>query len=150
MPSGPPSFPSSTSSNPVLDKILSIGPLSSSPSPITRFDLSPSFPESHRSVMVTAHPSATPAPTSAPDLGATAEDDGIPKPGLCKGKEVLNPPSANSAIHANTMVTLDLPLQSPSLQLVPGPDVAIAGQSLRTERTGDQSPRPSHRRYEII
>ncbi|KAH8988626.1 hypothetical protein EDB92DRAFT_1871599 [Lactarius akahatsu] len=102
MPSDPPSFLSSASSNPVLDNILSIGPLTSSLSPITRFDLSPSFPESHRSVMVTAHPSASPGPTSAPDSGATAEDDGIPKPGLCKGREVPNPPSVNSAIHARS------------------------------------------------
>ncbi len=142
-----PNLPYSASSNPVLDNILPTGPpLSSHPS-MTRSDLSPFFPESHRSTIVPTALSASPGPTSAPDLGAAAEDDGSPQPGLSKEKDALDPPSVNRAIHANTMATLDLSPQSPSLPLVNDSDVAIAGRSLRepnAERTGDHRPYPSH------
>ncbi|KAI9441169.1 hypothetical protein BJY52DRAFT_503171 [Lactarius psammicola] len=82
--------PSSASSNPALENILPTGPLLSLHSPMARSDLSPSRPESHRSVIVLYPPSASPWPTSAPDLrGAAAEDDGRPKP---VSRKVLDPP----------------------------------------------------------
>ncbi len=142
--------PSSASSNPDLDNILPTGPPLSSHSPTTRSDLSPSRPESRRSMIALTAPSASPGPTSAPDLGgAAAEDDDRPKPGLRKERDALDPPSVNGAIHA----TLDLPPQSRSLPSVTDSDVAIAGRSLREpngERTGDHPPHPSHCRYDIV
>ncbi len=130
-PSDPPNLPSS---NPVLDNIPPGSPLSSRP-PMTRSDLSPSFPESDRSTIVTTAPCAFPGPTPPPDFGAAAEDDGIPRPDLRKEND---PPSVNRAIQANT---LDLPPQSPSLPSVTDSNIAIAGPSLReayTKRTGVQ------------
>jgi len=152
-PSDPPSPPSSAPSNPLLDSILPTGLLLSSHSPITRSDLSPFLTRSHRSMIVTTTPSASPGPTSAPDLGAAAEDDGSPKPGLLKEKDALDPPSLNRAIHSNTIATLDLPPQSPSLQPVTDSDVAIASPSQKepnAERTGDHSSHPQHCCYDIV
>ncbi|KAI9445737.1 hypothetical protein BJY52DRAFT_410901 [Lactarius psammicola] len=106
--SDPPNLPSSASSNPVLDNILPTDLPLSSYLPITRSDLCPSFPESHRSIVVTTAPSTSLGPTPAPDLRASAEDDGSPT-SLRKEKDTLNPPSVNRAIHANNMDTLDLP-----------------------------------------
>jgi len=149
-PSGVPNLPFSASSSPVLDNIPPTGPPLSSHSPMTRSDLSPSFPESHRSIKVTTAPSASPGPTSAPDPGAAAEGDGSPKPGLRKEKDALGPPLVN---RANNMATPDLPPQSPSLPSATGSDVAIAGPSLRelnAERTGDHPPHPSHCRYDVV
>jgi len=149
-PSDQPSLLYSASSNPFL---LPTGPPLSSHSPMTRSDLSPSCPESHRSTIVPTAPSASPGPSSAPDLGAAAEDDGSPKPGLRKEKDSLDPPSVNCAIHPNTMNTLDLPPQSSSLSSVTDSDVAITGRSLResnAERTGDRRPHPSHPPYDIV
>ncbi len=96
IPSSPPNLPSS---NPVLDNILPTGSPLPSPSTMTQSDLSPSFPESHRSTIVTSAPCASPGPISAPDLGAATEDDGSPKPGLGKEKDALalDPPSVNRA-----------------------------------------------------
>ncbi len=152
-PSDPSNFPSSAASNPVLDNILPIGPPLSSHSPITRSNLSPSYPESHCSTTVTTAPSASPGPTSAPDLGAAAEDDGSPKHDLRKGKNALDPVSVNRAIHANTMGTLNLPPQFPPLPSVTDLHVAIVGPSLQepnAEHTGDDLPHPSHSRYDIV
>ncbi|KAI9467324.1 hypothetical protein BJY52DRAFT_1413439 [Lactarius psammicola] len=66
-------------------------------------------------------------PISAPDLGAAAEGDGSPKPGLRKEKDAPDPPSVIRAIHANTMTTVDLPPQSPPLISVTNSDIAIVG-----------------------
>ncbi|KAH9017465.1 hypothetical protein EDB83DRAFT_185477 [Lactarius deliciosus] len=93
-PSDPPSLPSSALSS--LDYIPPTYPPRSLHSSISRSSLSPSFPESHRSIIVT-----TAASTSA-------ENDGGPKPGSCKERDA-DPLSADCAIHPNTMVTLDLP-----------------------------------------
>ncbi|KAI9449220.1 hypothetical protein BJY52DRAFT_1420069 [Lactarius psammicola] len=104
-PSDPLDLPSSASSNPVLDNILPT--------------------ESHRSIVVTTAPCASLGPTSAPDLRASVEDDGSPTPSSREEKETLNPLSVNRAIHANTMATLDLPPQSPSLSPATDTNVAI-------------------------
>ncbi|KAI9445689.1 hypothetical protein BJY52DRAFT_1315439 [Lactarius psammicola] len=128
-PSNPPNLPSSTSSHPVLDDILPT--------------------ESHRSIIITVSPSASPGPTSAPDLDSAAEDHGSPKPGFRKE----DPLSVNCEIHANTIATRDLPPQSASLPLVTNSDIAIAGLSLRepnAELTGDRPVDPSHGRYDIV
>ncbi|KAI9450670.1 hypothetical protein BJY52DRAFT_1419460 [Lactarius psammicola] len=112
--SDPPNLPSSSSSNPALDNTLPTG---------------------------TTAPSASPRPTSAPDLGAAAEGDGSPQPGSHKEKDALGLPSVNRAIHANTTATLDLPPQSPSLRPITDSDAAVVGPSPwepNTELTGDQ------------
>ncbi|KAH9035993.1 hypothetical protein EDB83DRAFT_2318696 [Lactarius deliciosus] len=95
--------------------------------------------------------SASPGSMSVPDLSTTAaEDGGIPKPSLRKGKDV-GPLTVNRAIHANTMTALDLPPQSLSLPTEADSDMAaVAGPSQRAERTGDHSPHPSHCRYDIV
>ncbi|KAH9009300.1 hypothetical protein EDB84DRAFT_1571299 [Lactarius hengduanensis] len=138
-PSDPPNLPSA-SSDPVLDNIPPTGPPLPSHSPTTRSDLSPSFPESHRSIIVTTIPSTSPGPTSTLDL--SAEDGGS------RRDNDVGPPSVNRAIHANTVVTVDLlpPLSRP----VTDPDAAITGRSLQAEHNGDQSPCPSHRQYDIV
>ncbi|KAH9009757.1 hypothetical protein EDB83DRAFT_2452483 [Lactarius deliciosus] len=91
-PSDPPDPPSSASCNPVLDNVLH--------------------------TVTTA--GASPGPTSAPGVNARAQDDGSPQPGLPKEEDALDPPSMNHAVLANTMVTQDLPLQSPSLSSMLG------------------------------
>ncbi|KAH8993867.1 hypothetical protein EDB86DRAFT_2830039 [Lactarius hatsudake] len=103
----------------------------------------------------TAAPSASPGPTSVPDLGSAADDDGSRKPGLRKDKDVVDPPWVNRAIHANTMSTLYPPPQPPSLLSVTDSDVVITGRSPRgpiPERTGDHLPHPSQpdHRYDIV
>ncbi|KAH8984221.1 hypothetical protein EDB92DRAFT_1950922 [Lactarius akahatsu] len=81
-PSNPLNHPSSASSDPILDNIiLPTGPLLPSHSPTTRSDLSPSCPESHRSIIATTA-SAYPGPTSVPDLSTAAEGGGVPNPDL--------------------------------------------------------------------
>ncbi|KAI9449218.1 hypothetical protein BJY52DRAFT_1420068 [Lactarius psammicola] len=133
-PSDPPSLPYSATSNPVLDNILPT--------------------ESHRSIVVTTAPSTSLGPTPAPDLRASAEDDGGPTPSLRKEKDTLNPPSVNHAIHANTMDSLYLPPQSPSLPSATDSDVAIVGCSLQEpnaeRKEGDRPLHPSHSRYGIF
>ncbi|KAH9067575.1 hypothetical protein EDB87DRAFT_8438 [Lactarius vividus] len=146
-----PNLPSSATSNTILDHILPTDPSQSSCPPTTRSDLSSSGPEPHRLMIVT--PSASPEPTSVLNLGAVIMDDGIPKPGLCKEQDTLDHPSVDRINHANAMTTLDLPPQSRSLPSVTDSDVAIAIPSLQesnAECTGHNSPRPSHRRYEIV
>ncbi|KAH9013588.1 hypothetical protein EDB84DRAFT_1532434 [Lactarius hengduanensis] len=105
---------------------------------------------SHRSIIVTTT-STSPGPTSAPDLSVTAaEDGGVPKPGLRKGKDV-GPPTVNREIHANTVTALDLPPQSLSLPSEADSNIAAAaGPSQRAERTGDHSSHLSHCRYDIF
>ncbi|KAH9012079.1 hypothetical protein EDB84DRAFT_1537406 [Lactarius hengduanensis] len=103
----------------------------------------------------TAAPSASPGPTSVPDLSAGAKDDGSRKPGLRKDKDALDLPSVNRAIHGNTMSSLYPPPQSPSLPSVADSDVVITGCSPRgpiPERTGDHPPHPSQpdHRYDIV
>ncbi len=148
----PSGFPNLPSSDPVLNNILPIGPPLPSPSTMTQSDLSPSFPQSHRSIIVTTSPSVSPGPTSAPDLGTATKGDRSPKPGLGKEEDALDPPSesVNRATHANTMATLDF---LPQLSSVTDPDVAIAGPSLREPdagRTRDHPPDPPHCRYDIV
>ncbi|KAH9035094.1 hypothetical protein EDB83DRAFT_2415672 [Lactarius deliciosus] len=94
----PPNLPPSAAYGPVLGSILP-----------TR---------SHRPIMVTVTPSASPGPTSAPDLGAAAEDDGSQMPGLRGNEDALDLRSANRAIDANTTPALGLPPQLPSLPSV--------------------------------
>ncbi|KAI9449226.1 hypothetical protein BJY52DRAFT_1308306 [Lactarius psammicola] len=132
-PSNPPILPSSTSSRPDLDDILSR--------------------ESHRSIVVTTVPSTCPGPTSASDLDSAVEDHGSPKPEFHKEEDAFNPHSVNWEIHANSITTRGLPPQSPSIPLVTNSDVAIVGPSLRepnAARTGDSPVDPSHSRYDIV
>ncbi len=148
-PSDPTNLPSSASSNPAPDILPTGAPLSSH-STMTRSDLSPSFPESHRSIIVTT---TSPGPTSTPDPCAAAKDYGSPKPGLRKEKDALDPPSVNRVTNANTIAALDLPSRSRSLPSVTDSDVAIVGLSLRTpntERIGDYPSHSSHYPYDIV
>ncbi|KAH9018856.1 hypothetical protein EDB84DRAFT_1442284 [Lactarius hengduanensis] len=80
---------------------------------MTRSYPSLSFPGSHHPIMVTVAPTTSPGPTSAPGLGAAAEDGGNKDPGLRTEEDAIDPLSLNRAIHANDMVTDYLP-QSPS------------------------------------
>ena len=144
----PPTFSSSASSNPVFDNILHTGPLLSSLSLMIRSD-----PSRLSLIVPTAAPSASPGTASAPDLGATAEDDGSHMPGLREEMDALDPPSANRAIHTNTMATPDLPLQSSSLLSITHSDVATADRSPRepnAEHTGNHPPDFSHFQYDIV
>ncbi|KAH9025207.1 hypothetical protein EDB84DRAFT_1505271, partial [Lactarius hengduanensis] len=95
--------------------------------------------ESHRSAVVPAAPSTSTGPASADDLGATAKDDGSPKPGPREERDVRpDTPSAIRAIHANNTAILALPPHSSSLQSGTDANPTIAGPSLRqpnAERT---------------
>ncbi|KAH9012923.1 hypothetical protein EDB84DRAFT_1534405, partial [Lactarius hengduanensis] len=129
MPSVSPNLPSPASSNQVLDVLHT----------------------------ATAAPSASPRLTSAPDLGAAADDDGSRKPGLRKDKDAVDAPSVNRAIHGNTMSTPYPPPQSPSQPSVTDPDLVITGRSPRgpltiPDQTGDHPPHPSQpdHRYDIV
>lgn len=96
-------------------------------------------------------PGASLGMTFASDLGAAAKDNGDPKSSLRKEMDTLEHPSVNREIHANTIVTLDLSLQSLSLRSVTDLDVVIAGPSLldpNAEHTGCHHPHPS--RYPMI
>ncbi|KAI9447404.1 hypothetical protein H4582DRAFT_1893610, partial [Lactarius indigo] len=120
-PSDRPNLPFSATSNPVLDYILPI--------------------ESHRSIVVTAVPSASSISASILDLRATAKDDSSRKPDLHENKDALNPPSVNQATQGNTMPTL-----------VTDFTTAIAGPSMWepiTEHIGNHPPHPSRDRYNI-
>ena len=147
-PPEPSKFLSSASSNPVLDNILHTGPSLSSLLPMTRSDLS------HRLIIVaTVSPGASLGTTSAPDLGATAEDDGSHMPGLSEEMDTLDPPSANRTIHANTMAPPDLPLQSSSPLPITHSVVATAGPPPRepnAKHTGDHPPDLSHFQYDMV
>ncbi|KAH8986153.1 hypothetical protein EDB92DRAFT_2105433 [Lactarius akahatsu] len=104
--------------------------------------------------IVPVTPSAMTGSASAPDLGAVAKDDGSPTPGARKDRDIHSePPSAIRAIHANAMLTLDLPPPSPSLPSVTDMDPAIAGPSLRepnAELRGDPPLDPLHSLYDIV
>ncbi|KAH9054789.1 hypothetical protein EDB87DRAFT_1834605 [Lactarius vividus] len=102
MPSDPPNLPSSVFSQPVLDNILPTYPPQALHSSIPRPRLSLSFPESHCPITVTTFASTSPGPISAHGLSTSAKNDGNPKPGSRKERDV-DPPSANCKIHPNTM-----------------------------------------------
>ncbi|KAI9434487.1 hypothetical protein H4582DRAFT_2176304 [Lactarius indigo] len=91
-PSDPPNHPSSAS-RPILGNTLPT--------------------ERHCSEIIPTTLSASIGLASAPDLHVAVEDDGSPKLGPCKEKDALDPPLAICSIHANAMVTVDTPLQSP-------------------------------------
>ncbi|KAI9434085.1 hypothetical protein H4582DRAFT_1982330 [Lactarius indigo] len=121
-PSDRPNLPFSATYNPVLDNILPT--------------------ESHRSIVVTAVPSASSISASILDLHATAEDDSSQKPDFRENKDALNPPSVNQATQGNTMPTLVADLIT-----------AIAGPSMWepiTEHIGNHPPHPSRNRYNIV
>src|SRR6266702_4354189 len=145
-PSDDPDIPSSPSPTLVLDDELSTGPPLSSDS---ESDHASSSPESHSLTLAPTSPSTSPPrSTSAPDLGAIAEDGGNPKAGLCKDKDTLDP---SSTIRENIMAIPELPPQSWSPPSVTG--VATADplrRSLDAEHTGDRPPHPSHGRYDIV
>jgi hypothetical protein len=153
-PSDSPNFPL-TSSDPILDVILPTGPSLSSHSPITRSDQSPSFPESHPSIMVASAPSASLVlASSGPDPGTPAEDNGGgPIPNLRQENDVPDPPSMHHAIDANSIPTADPPPQCSSLPSVMGSDVDIPGcspQELNAGLTGDRPPDPSLYQYDMV
>ncbi|KAH9012921.1 hypothetical protein EDB84DRAFT_1444458 [Lactarius hengduanensis] len=104
-------------------------------------------------IIVAAAPSASPGPTSAPNLdAASTEDDGSHKPGFQNGNDALDPFSTR-AIHASTLPARDRPPQPPSLLLVSDSDVVITGPSIweaDAERTGDHLRPPSHGQYDIV
>jgi hypothetical protein len=120
-----------SASSPVLDDILLRGPLLSTESPLTRSDLSLSFPEAHRLVTGVSAPSASVVPTSGPDPGTSAEDDCSPTPAFLKENSALDPLQVHHAISASAMTTLVLPPRSPPLPSVTDLDVTIVGCSLR-------------------
>ncbi|KAH9009765.1 hypothetical protein EDB83DRAFT_2557379 [Lactarius deliciosus] len=104
--------------------------------------------ESRRSIATITH-SAYPGPTSAPDLNASAEDDGSSLPVFHKEQDAVDLPSVNRAIHASTTSALYFRPQLPS---VTDSDVAILGPSLRepnAERSEDP-PGLSHCSYDIV
>ncbi|KAI9432457.1 hypothetical protein H4582DRAFT_1995131, partial [Lactarius indigo] len=99
--------------------------------------------ESHRSIIVTTAPTASPRLTSTP---AAPEGEGSMEAALHMESDTLAP----SGIQENIIATSDLPSQplpSPSVT-----DVAIASPSRRSlgaEHTGDHSPYPLHSQYDI-
>ncbi|KAH9012082.1 hypothetical protein EDB84DRAFT_1444846 [Lactarius hengduanensis] len=103
-------------------------------------------------IIVAATPSASPGPTSAPNLDATTEDGGSHKPGFQNGNDALDPFSTR-AIHTNTLLARDPPPQPLSLPLVTDSDVVITSPSIweaDAERTGDHLRHPSHGQYDIV
>jgi len=117
-----PNFPSLTPFDRVLDTILPTDPPLSLDSPMTRSNHSPSFPESHRSIIAANARGAPPRPISAPVLGAATEDQGSPKDALRRDNDAPDSPVSNRAIHAITVTAPDLPSFT---------DVAIAVPSRR-------------------
>ena len=92
-------------------------------------------------------------PISAPRLSVAAEGGGNTKPGSRKEIDALDRPLVNRTTHANTVVTGDLLLQTPSMQSVPDSDLVIVGPASRQrplESTGDRRPHPSTFRYDIV
>ncbi|KAI9434512.1 hypothetical protein H4582DRAFT_2176331 [Lactarius indigo] len=113
--------------------------------------------ERHHSEIIPTTLSASIGLASAPDLHVAVEDDDSPKLGPRKEKDALDPLLAIRSIHANAMVTVDTPLQSPrqspSLPSVTDMDSAIAGPSLcerNSKRAGGHPPQPLHCSYDII
>lgn len=113
----------SASPAPFFDNILHSGPSLSLLSPMNQADLS------HRPIIATTAPNASPGTTPVPELGATAEDGGSLKLGFNKEMDVPDAASANRAFDANIMPTRDLPLQSPLLLSITHSVVATAGPS---------------------
>ncbi|KAH9024173.1 hypothetical protein EDB84DRAFT_1440760 [Lactarius hengduanensis] len=111
-------------------------------------DILPTSTEPHSSMIVTTAPSTSPGPTSAPDVGAAAQDDGRPHLGLRKEKDALGALEVDQAIHANSMADLDSP-PSPSMRSITKPEVAIAGPSPR-EPDADHPPHTSHDQYDVV
>ncbi|KAH9009840.1 hypothetical protein EDB83DRAFT_2452200, partial [Lactarius deliciosus] len=125
-----PNLPSSASGNPVIDNILPTEP--------------------HSSMIVTPAPSTSPGPTSAPDVGAMAKDDGRPQLGLRKQKDTPGILEVDQAIHANSMANLDPP-PPPLMRSITKPEVAIAGPSPREpDHDADHPPHISHGRYDMV
>jgi hypothetical protein len=81
----------------------------------------------------------------APDLGASAR----PKLRLQMEKDAIDPPSVNHTIDANTMSTLDLSPQSPSITDSNVVMVGPISQGPTFQCTGDHPPHPSHFRYDM-
>ncbi|KAN0140603.1 hypothetical protein V8E53_001812 [Lactarius tabidus] len=109
--------------------------------------------DSHLLIIHNPSPRASPGSNSSPNLGAAAEDDGMPKLGLHGEMVPLELLSVNRPIDASTMATPDLPLHSTSLPSVINSDVAIASHSLResnAERTEHLPPDPSRCQYDIV
>ena len=146
IPSNPLNLPSIASLNPVLDAMLPTGPSLSSHSPITRPSSSPSFPESHRSIIISIAPNASPGMTFAPDPDVPTS---LAR-SSCEEKDTFDLPSVN---RPNITVAPDLPLQSSLPLSTVDSDVSIAGPSPRettVECTGDHTPRPSDFRHDIF
>ena len=144
-----PNPPLSASTSLVHNNTVPIGPSHVSHLPITLSVFLWPSPESHHSIIVPSSPSASPEPTSVPDLGAAAEGGGGATPGFCKEKHPLDPPLVNRTID----VTLDLLEQPSSLPSVTDPDVAIGGHSLRepnAERGVDCPPHSSPHQYDMV
>ncbi|KAH9071424.1 hypothetical protein EDB83DRAFT_2517226 [Lactarius deliciosus] len=144
-PSDPLNLPLLASLGRVLDNMLPTGaPLSSlSDDPILHLT---------GPIIVAAAPSASPGPTSAPNLDAATEDDGSHQPGFQNDDDGLDPFSTR-AIHANIMPILDRPPRPPSLTLVTDSDVVVTGSSMRepdAEHTGYHLRHPSHGQYDIV
>ena len=147
--SGDLNVPSSSSPTPVLHDMLPIGLLLLPNSTVTGSDHAFLAPEPH---------SSTQAPTvrgrsrswlsSAPDMnGVAEEEDGAQA--VLGTEDEDDVPYPSLAIHADIMVTSDVPPPSPSPQ--PIVDLAIpAGRSrssLDAEHTGEPSP---HGQYDIV
>ncbi|KAI9447535.1 hypothetical protein H4582DRAFT_1894416 [Lactarius indigo] len=145
-----PNLPPSASLGPVLDNILPTGAPLSSLSSMTPSYTSLPFPGSRHPTIAAAAPTASPGPTSAPNLGAAIEGDSSLEPGLRDNKDALGPPSVNQAIYAKP---IDLPSQLPSLPSVTDSDVVIAISSMwepNTEHRGGHPLDPSHGQYNIV
>ena len=146
-PHEPINFPSSATSNLILDNILQTSPSLSLLLLITQSD------PSHRSIIDTTAPSVSPGMTSTSDLRVSTKDDGSHMPGSREEMDALDPNLVDRAIHANTMATPDLSLQPPPLLSISHSDVAITGPSPRgpnAEPIGDNPPDPSHFQYDIV
>jgi hypothetical protein len=152
-PSDSPNLPSPASGL-VLDNILPTGPSLTAHSPITRTDLSLSFPESRHPIPAPGEPSASLVQAPEPDPGTAAVDDGSPISSLCKEMNDLDPP-VHHAIDANTTPTIVLPPQTPSLPSVTdaapdGATVRRSQQGLDAERKGDHPHDPSRYHYDMV
>lgn len=83
---------------------------------------------------------------SAPDLGATGEDEDNPNAGVRKGKDAHRPSSPT--IRENTIP--EPPPQSLSPPPVTGVAIAGPSRSLDAKHTGDPPPQPPHGRDDIV
>ena len=112
--------------------------------PETWSDHPSSLPESHSSVLAPAAPDAAPTPsTSAPDLGAGAEDEGNTMADLRKDKDALHPS------HENILVVPESPQSSLPLPVIGVAIVGPAGRYPDGEQTGDHPPQPLHGQDDI-